>query len=307
MTLARYIHQFLTISTSIIALTTIAAAQRPNPDAELADDEIAKVEVKSERFMISAANPLAVNAGYDILKAGGSAVDAAIAAQMVLNLVEPQSSGIGGGAFLVHYNAATQQVTTFDGRETTPSAATSNLFLDASGKYIGRRQAFASGRSTGIPGLVRMLELAHEKYGSRPWADLFQSAIALSEEGLAASGRLASMLRVSTRSLTSAPDTSAYFYHEDGTPLGEGEILRNAQFAEALRLIAEGGAQAFYQGPIAQAIVDRIAKAASGSSYPDYEMSLEDLTSYTAIERDRSEEHTSELQSQALSRMPSSA
>ena len=164
MTLARYIHQFLTISTFIIALTTIAAAQRPNLDAELADDEIAKVEAKSERFMISAANPLAVKAGYDILKAGGSAVDAAIAAQMVLNLVEPQSSGIGGGAFLVHYNAATQQVTTFDGRETTPSAATSNLFLDASGKFIGRRQAFASGRSTGIPGLVRMLELAHEKY-----------------------------------------------------------------------------------------------------------------------------------------------
>lgn len=286
MTLARCIYQFLTISTFVIALTTITAAQRPNLNAEPADHEIAKVEAKSERFMISAANPLAVEAGYDILKAGGSAVDAAIAAQMVLNLVEPQSSGIGGGAFLVHYDAATQQVTTFDGRETAPSAATSNMFLDASGKFIGRRQAFSSGRSTGVPGLVRMLELAHEKYGSRPWSELFQSAITLSEEGFAVSRRLAAMLKASARSLGSAPDTSEYFYHQDGTPLGEGEILKNAQFAQALRLIADGGAKAFYEGPIAQAIVDRIAKAVSESSYPDYEMSLEDLTSYTAMERD---------------------
>ena len=242
----RYFHLVAQVLFCLIFVIRTVEAQPSRPNPEITASESSKEEARSERFMISAANPLAVEAGYEILKAGGSAVDAAIAAQMVLNLVEPQSSGIGGGAFLVYYDAANNRVTTFDGRETAPSAATPNLFLDASGKFMGRQQAFSSGRSTGVPGVVRMLALAHEKYGSRPWADLFQPAIDLSEKGFAVSARLAAMLKRSSRSLQSATDTGGYFYHEDGSPLGEGESLKNPDFAQALRMIAYGGALAGY-------------------------------------------------------------
>lgn len=260
-------------------------ARRANP--EIVTGEIAKREVRAQNFMISAANPLASKAGYDILKAGGSAVDAAIAAQLVLNLVEPQSSGIGGGAFLVYYDAGGDKVTTFDGRETAPAAATPQLFLDAEGQFMGWHQALRSGRSTGVPGLMRVLELAHQRYGVLPWARLFEAAIRIAEEGFEVSPRLAAMLAGSSQRLSIFNDTNAYFYHGDGTPLVAGELLKNPEFAAVLHDLAEGGAEAFYHGALAQAIVARVAQAVQSSPTPDYPgMSLEDLAAYQAVERD---------------------
>ena len=177
-----------------LAAAPSAGAQPAPMDPELAWGFLAKPEVRGTAFMVTAANPLAVEAGYDILKAGGNAVDAAIATQMVLNLVEPQSSGIGGGAFLLYYDAATGTLTAYDGRETAPAAATPDLFLDADGKYIGWTNALTGGRSTGVPGVVRMLGEAHAAHGKSAWADLFTAAIALSELWQAGGRRVSTVL-----------------------------------------------------------------------------------------------------------------
>ncbi len=266
--------------------TRAADAQDPRANPEIATQETAKRAVRAQDFMIVTANPLATQAGYDILKAGGSAVDAAIAAQMVLNLVEPQSSGIGGGAFLVHYAGETSKLTTFDGRETAPAAATPELFLNAEGKFMGWAQALGSGRSTGVPGALRVLELAHQRYGVLPWARLFETAIAIAEEGFEVSPRLAAMLARSKERLAVFADVNAYFYHGNGTPLAVGEVLKNPEFAAVLRDVAKNGAEAFYRGPRAEALVARIAQAIHSSDAPGYAgMSLQDLAAYKAIER----------------------
>src|SRR5205085_9171874 len=171
----------------------------------------AREPVVAREFMVSAAHPLAAQAGYDILARGGSAVDAAIAAQMVLGLVEPESSGIGGGAFLLHWSQREQRLRSYDGRETAPAAARRERFLDAQGKAVAFHEAVLGGRSVGVPGVLRMLELAHRRHGRLPWAELFRSAIDLSEHGFPLSPRLHALLDAE-RDLRDDPAARAVYY-----------------------------------------------------------------------------------------------
>jgi gamma-glutamyltranspeptidase/glutathione hydrolase len=230
--------------------------------------------------MIAAANPLAAAAGLEMLKAGGSAVDAAIAAQMVLGLVEPESSGIGGGAFLLVFDPKTGKTTSFDGRELAPASATPGMFLGADGKARSKSEAIPGGLSVGVPGVVSMLEMAHQKYGRLPWAKLFAPAIKLAEDGFPVGPKLARTIKGFARG-ANMPDIRAHFYHADGTPLNEGEIYKNAEYGQSLRLIAAGGAKAFYTGPIAQAIVDKVQHAPVNQGG----MTLDDLANFKAQER----------------------
>ena len=223
---------------------------------EAASGYSAKPGWTAEKFMVAAANPLAVDAGYRMLKQGGSAVDAAIAVQMVLTLVEPQSSGIGGGAFLLHFDG--KNVQAFDGRETAPAAATEKLFLDGDGKPMPFFDAVVGGRSVGVPGVLRMLELAHRQYGKLPWRALFAPAIRLAEDGFAVSPRLAMLLEKEPY-LKRDVAAAAYFYDSSGRPWPAGHRLKNPALAQTLRQIAEGGADAFYEGSIARDIVHKVA------------------------------------------------
>src|SRR5213596_2305630 len=210
--------------------------------------------------MIAAANPFASRAGLEILRKGGSAVDAAIAAQMVLTLVEPESSGIGGGAFLLVYDPKRNKVTSFDGRETAPASATPGMVLDANGKPRPHMEAIPGGLSVGVPGVVAMLEMVHERYGKLPWPTLFHPAIRLAMKGFPVTRKMAAELREGPQ-MAQMPDIRRYLYHKDGTPVREGETLKNPELAQSLRLIARGGAKAFYSGPIAQAIIAKVQHA----------------------------------------------
>ena len=200
------------------------------------------------KFSVAAANPLATDAGYQILKAGGSAVDAAIAVQMVLSLVEPQSSGIAGGAFLMHFNG--KDVEAFDGRETAPASATENILLESSGKPLAFYDAVVGGRSVGTPGAVRMLEMAHQQYGKLPWAQLFVPAIALAENGFNVSARMNALLLPEVH-LKKDPVALSYFYDASGKPWPIGHLLKNPEFAAVLKLIAAGGSKALLEGEVA--------------------------------------------------------
>ncbi len=227
---------------------------------------------------VAAANPLASDAGYQVLQAGGTAVDAAIAVQMVLTLVEPQSSGIGGGAFLLHHNS--QQLQVFDGRETAPAQATERLFW-LEDKPMAFNDAVVGGRSVGVPGLLRMLEKAHQQHGALSWAQLFQPAVALAEEGFPISPRLHALLSADT-SLQHDPQAAAYFFQADGKPWPVGHRLQNPALASIFKRIALEGAAAFYSGDIAQALVDKVQQHPSNPGF----LSLQDLQTYQALERD---------------------
>ena len=229
----------------------------------------------TQRFAVAAANPLATEAGHQILNAGGSAVDAAVAVQMVLNLVEPQSSGIGGGAFMLHYDGA--QVQAFDGRETAPAADDEKLFLGADGQPMAFFDAVVGGRAVGVPGVLRMLELAHQQHGRLPWALLFTPAIKLAEQGFAISPRLHSQL-VEDPYLKHDPIAAAYFYQTDGTPHTVGFVLRNPALARVFKLIAAQGSAALYQGEVAQAMVDKVRQHPTNLG----RLSMDDLAHYRA-------------------------
>ncbi len=233
----------------------------------------------TQKFAVAAANPLATDAGYQVLKAGGSAVDAAIAVQMVLSLVEPQSSGVGGGAFLLHYDGKAVQA--YDGRETAPAAADEKLFLSADGKPLAFYEAVVGGRSVGVPGTVRMLELAHQQHGKLPWARLFEPAITLADRGFKVSARLNNLL-ASEKYLRNDPVAAAYFYRADGSPRAVGETLRNPELAQVLRQIAQVGSKALLEGDVAKAIVDKV----QGHPTNPGKLSLQDLAAYKAIKRD---------------------
>jgi gamma-glutamyltranspeptidase/glutathione hydrolase len=237
-------------------------------------------ETVAKRHMIAAANPHAAQAGLEMMRAGGSAVDAAIATQMVLGLVEPESSGIGGGAFMLVYDAKTKRTTSFDGREMAPASATPTMFLDANGQPRNKGEAIPGGLSVGIPGVVKMLWLAHQKYGKLAWAKLFEPAIKLADEGFPVGPKLARTVKNFTRG-ADMPDIKARFYHADGTPLNEGEIYKNPDYAATLRKIAKEGPDGFYKGEIAQAIVDTVRHAPRQQGG----MTLEDLDKYQAKER----------------------
>ena len=233
----------------------------------------------TERFAVAAANPLATDAGYQVLRAGGSAIDAAVAVQMVLTLVEPQSSGIGGGAFLMHFDGS--DVTAFDGRETAPRAASESLFMNGDGEPLEFMDAAASGLSVGVPGTVRMLENAHDEYGKLPWADLFAPAITLAEEGFPVSHRLHTSLAGEER-LRDDPLAGAFYYTEAGEPLEEGHLLKNPALGAILREIAEHGSKAMHTGDIAEDLVHRV----QGHSEHPGAISLEDMATYVAKQRD---------------------
>lgn len=230
------------------------------------------------KFSVAAANPLATDAGYQVLKAGGSAVDAAIAVQMMLGLVEPQSSGIGGGAFLLYYGG--ESVEAFDGRETAPAAADEKLFLDAAGKPIAFSDAVVGGRSVGTPGAVRMLELAHKQHGKLAWAQLFGPAIKLADDGFAVSPRLATQLK-GEQHLRKDPAAAA-FYYPNGQPLEAGVILRNPAYAEILRKIAREGSRGLLEGNVAQAIVDKVNRHPTNPG----KLAVSDLSRYEAKKRE---------------------
>jgi gamma-glutamyltranspeptidase/glutathione hydrolase len=230
------------------------------------------------RQAVAAANPLATDAGLQILRAGGSALDAAIAVQMVLGLVEPQSSGIAGGAFLLHFEG--QKVTAHDGRETAPATAQSDLFLGADGKPLPFDEAVLSGRSVGVPGALRMLEAAHRQHGQLPWAQLFTPAITLSEVGFKVSPRLHTLLQTDPH-LKKDPLAARFYYTAEGQAWPVGHVLRNPEYAHVLRRIANEGSRALHEGPVAQAIVQRVQSPPRPGS-----LSLQDLRDYRPRERE---------------------
>ena len=230
------------------------------------------------RFAVAAANPLATDAGFQVLKAGGSAVDAAIAVQMVLTLVEPQSSGIGGGAFLLHYNG--RDVEAFDGRETAPAAADEKLFLGADGKPMPFYDGVVGGRSVGVPGTVRMLEQAHRQHGKLPWAELFKPAIALADGGFKVSARLNTLL-ANEKYLAKDPVAAAYFYDPAGKPWPVGHVLKNPELASVLKGIAANGSRALLEGDVAQAIVDKVRKHPTNPG----KLTMADLAAYQPRKR----------------------
>ncbi|WP_374048312.1 gamma-glutamyltransferase family protein [uncultured Pseudomonas sp.] len=231
----------------------------------------------AERHMAAAANPLAAEAGREMLRQGGSAIDAAIAMQAVLTLVEPQSSGIGGGAFILLWDG--KQVHAYDGRETAPAGATPRLFLKADGQPMAFTAAQIGGRSVGTPGVLRALEMAHKQTGHLPWATLFAPAIRLSEQGFAISPRLHALI-AADRHIPKSPDMAAYFLNADGTPKATGTLLKNPALANVFRRIAKEGADALYQGPIAEEIARKVQGHRNAGS-----LSVADLAGYTAKAR----------------------
>ena len=236
--------------------------------------------VRAAQPFVVAANPLAAEAGLNVLKRGGSAVDAAIATQALLSLVEPQSSGLGGGAFLNYYDARTRKLTVYDGRETAPAQAVSTMFLDASGKPVPFGEAVVSGRATGVPGVVKMLALAHEERGRLPWNSLFADAQRTAEQGFIVSPRLQKMIHADYPQ-TRAPDAVAYFGKPDGSLLRAGDRLRNPAYADFLRRLAAQGPAAFYSGSTAAKIVARTRAGPLGGS-----MTLADLAAYRPVKRE---------------------
>lgn len=258
---------FKRLSIVLLACLASACASLPsNPPATPQGDG---------KGMVAAANPLAVEAGVKVLARGGSAVDAAVAVQAVLGLVEPQSSGLGGGAFMTYYDAKTRKVTAYNGRETAPAAATPALFLDeATGKPLPFPVAVLSGRSSGVPGAVAMLSLAQSQHGKLAWNTLFGDAEKLADEGFKVSPRLAYMIQ-GRFPQTSAPDVVAYFTKPDGARYVAGDTLKNPAYAASVRKVAAEGPKAILQGPIAEAIVARLHQGDRPSA-----MTLADLAAY---------------------------
>ena len=250
---------------------------------EVASGLVRNADVITQRTAVASANPLASQAGLEILQAGGSAVDAAIAVQMVLGLVEPQSSGIGGGAFLLHSNVvgSARRIQAFDGRETAPVGVDASLFLNAQGQPMPFFEAVVGGHSVGTPGVLKMLAMAHQQHGKLPWARLFDPAINLAKNGFAISPRLHASLLADTH-LKLDPSARAYFYQADGASYPIGYVLRNPELAEVLQRIAKEGINAFYQGDVAQAIVDKVQQHPQNPG----RLSTQDLVQYQAKERE---------------------
>ena len=232
------------------------------------------------QIYVIAANPLAAEAGMNVLRRGGSAVDAAIAVEAMLSLVEPQSSGLGGGAFMNHYDDASGRITIYDGRETAPAGATADMFVDDNGEALPFREAVVSGRATGVPGVVRMLALAHGDHGRLPWSELFGDAERTAREGFTVSPRLA---RFTNGNFPQAatPDVRAYFAESDGTPVDAGDRLRNPAYADFLRRFAAQGPDAMYRGATAERIVARTRAGPLPGT-----MTLADLENYRPIVRE---------------------
>jgi len=278
----------LLLRVSALALMTTQLLLLPNVQAkgEIREPEGAtgfhqKKAVSSKQYMVIAANPYASQAGLEMLDKGGSAVDAAIAAQLVLSLVEPQSSGIGGGSFILHWDNNKQHLTTFDGRETAPQAATSELFLDDKGKPLNWVDAVVGGKSVGVPGLIAALEKSHKQFGRLEWKTLFQPAIKLADNGFIISERLEKLLGMNFNpGIHLLPEIKNYFA-PNGISVKAGDTLKNPKLAKVLRSIADDGADVFYKGWIAEKIVEKVQHASISPGL----LSLNDMKKYQAIER----------------------
>jgi gamma-glutamyltranspeptidase/glutathione hydrolase len=236
--------------------------------------------VSGEKHMVAVGHPLAAKTSREILRRGGSALDATIAAEMVLSLVEPQSSGIGGGAFLVHYSKKTGTIDTYDGREVAPKSANPYMFMDGEGKPLNWRDASIGGLGVGVPGLLRMLELAHKDHGRLDWSDLFQPAINLAKKGFPISKRLARQIK-SAKRLSEHPVSSSYFFNANGSPKKAGSILVNPDLADTLTKVANEGTKAFYSGDIAKDIANTIFL----SPMRPGRMRISDIETYVAKKR----------------------
>ena len=261
------------------ALTVSASNSIPDPEPSTGWQD--KEAVRAEHFMAVTAHPLATQAAYQILKAGGNAADAAVTAQLVLNLVEPQSSGIGGGAFMLYWDAKNKTLFSFDGRETAPGAADADYFKDSAGQLIKWREARLGPRAVGVPGTLSLLHTVHQRFGERPWAQLFAPAITLSREGFGVSPRMAKSIEGSKEYLSRFPATREYFFTDQGAPLPEGYHLTNPDFAQTLELIAEQGIAPFYQGSIGEKLIETLQRASGRPAL----MTMQDLNGYKTLSR----------------------
>lgn len=240
---------------------------------------MAKSAVTAHRMMVAAANPYAVSTGYEVLKRGGTAIDAAVAVQMMLNLVEPQSSGIGGGAFLVYWDARTRKLTTYDGREAAPLALRPDAFLTADGKEKPFFDAVAHGTAVGTPGTVQMLDLAQSRHGRLPWASLLEPAMTQARVGFLVSPRLsAAIADAKAKGMDRFPETAALYLDAAGQPLVAGSKLKNPAFADSLETVARNRSAGFYQGPLAESVVAAVRSAGGVLTHAD-------LQGYEAKER----------------------
>ena len=262
-----------------VVLPTAALAQSPphQPEDTTAINE--KQSVTAQKFMVTSAHPLATQAGYDVLAAGGSAADAAVAVQVMLGLVEPQSSGLGGGAFLLYFDKESGELTTYDAREKAPMAADGAYFLDENGEPVDFIEAVIGGRSAGVPGTPKLLEKLHADHGTTDWATLLQPAIEAAEEGFEVSQRMADAV-ADTEGLDRFVEAAEYFL-PDGEPIGQGTLLKNPDYAETLRLFAKEGSAPFYTGEIAQDIV-----AALQTNINPGMLTMEDFAAYEVAMRD---------------------
>ena len=276
------LRRFALVAVMLGCVAAQALAQRieVQPEAATSWGWSARFAATAKSHMVAAAHPLAVEAGLQMLRAGGSAADAAIAVQLVLNLVEPQSSGLGGGAFALHWDAASKQLKSYDGRETAPAAAKPDRFM-VEDRPMAFGEAIAGGASVGVPGTMRALDALHKRHGRLSWAALFAPAIALAEQGFRVSPRLHLLLSW-YGAASFAPQSRRYFFDQTGSARPAGYLLRNPEFAATLRAISERGAGALYQGAIAQAIV----AAVGGAPNPPGDITLADLAGFSVKERD---------------------
>lgn len=267
----------LLIFITATALAGPATAQDPAPEIGYGWED--KHSVTARDFMVSAANPIAAQAGYDILADGGTAADAMIAVQLMLNLVEPQSSGIGGGAFLLYWDASSKTLSTFDARETAPAAATPERFLLPDGEKMPFGEAISGGQSVGVPGVPKLMEVTHALYGRKDWSTLFQSTIDQAENGFVVSPRMASSIQSTIAwgsPLSMFPEAKEYFFTDEGAPVPAGTLLKNPAYADTLRLMAREGVKPFYQGDIARDVVAAVA----ATSKVENNITLQDMADY---------------------------
>jgi gamma-glutamyltranspeptidase/glutathione hydrolase len=275
-------HAFIASTFSLLpALAAFAVEDDLAPEAasQISSLAAANKQAKSKRFMAVTANPYATDAAYQILAAGGSAIDAAISAQLVLTLTEPQSSGIGGGAFMLYWDSASQQLTSYDGRETAPEKVNEAHFLYPDGNKMAFYDAVVGGHSVGVPGVLHMLEQSHKRSGKLAWAQLFEPAIKLAEQGFLISPRLhllLTQLKNKTPKGLSHSKLSEYFFDQDQTPYPVGHRLQNPEYAKTLHLLAQKGSKAFYQGELAQ----RISSSIQNDPVRPGLLSISDIANY---------------------------